>query len=222
MVRYALLGAGAAILLGCGPSLGLPGEDEAGLVEDEASDGELDEPDAFGEPEEPVEPAACLVSDCIERCEWLERYELGDGTTCSCSVLREPEDYTSCDLPDPCGGDRLCMVESIRDGVVGHYRLESGNERDAFVLEVEVLGPGRARASTRGTTQDCCDGSQVNEFGTYYNPQDVLPPDAPDWDECITKLDSPLVDIPPCLLPHVLLVGACEPPLTECPGEAPE
>ena len=219
MVRYMAWVAAFGVVLGCGPSLGHD-EDGAGLVDNDASDGELDEPvdiDAAEDSEEPEEPAVCLVSDCIQRCEWIERHDLEDGSTCGCTVLREPEDYVSCDLPTPCGGDPLCAVESIRDGIVGRYRLESSGGRDTYVLEVEVLAPGRARAWSLSSSQDCCDGTRADEFGTYHNPQDVMPRDDPQWEECITKLDSPAVDIPPCLVPNVLLVGACEPPLTECP-----
>ena len=163
-------------------------------------------------------PPDCSFGTCVTACSGTTLEE-GAGGRCECDSEPTPPGYVGCDLEEPCGtGDTVCVIESIRDGVVGRYRLEPSSFDGTYILDYEVFAPGRARVHEFGWTHDCCGGVGVNVSGRHHHVQDTLAADDPAWDDCIANLDPGTV--PTCLDPDVLLIGACEPIDVECPALA--
>jgi hypothetical protein len=180
---------------------------------DSDSDSDSDsDTDTDGEPSQ-----ACTSTACTTTCVQPFEVDNGAGEVCECDRADYPDDYTRCDLGNRCGDDRLCIVQAVRYGVVGTYRLDDFAGEDQFTLVIDVLGEGRARAHATGWTHDCCGGTDVNEFGTFHHPQVVVDPDNPMWRECIRFHAPEFEEIPECLLPENMFAGSCEPPLLECP-----
>lgn len=191
-----------------------------------ATTGGLDlEPDTETDTDTDGEPQdACTSTACTTTCLRSERMETASGDVCECERADYPTDHVHCDLGNRCGDDRLCILQAVRYGVVGTYRLDELAGDDPFTLVIDVLGDGRARAYVYGWTHDCCDGTDVNEFGTLYHPQAVVDADDAMWRECLRFHAPEFDEIPECLLPENMFAGSCEPPLLECPPqpEAPD
>ena len=180
---------------------------ETGPYLDTETDGETE-----GEP-----PQQCTSTACTTTCIRPLELENEAGEVCACDRAEYPTGYARCDLGDPCEGDRLCIVQAVRYGVVGTYRLDDFTDTEHFTLTIDVLGEGRARSHATGWTHDCCGGTDVNEYGTFFHPQDVVASDDDMWRECIRLYAPAFETIPECLLPENMFAGSCEPPLLECP-----
>lgn len=172
--------------------------------------------------EGPPPELTCQSNACFSQCtqELATTDDLGQACTCTTEAV--PPEWVWCELPwQQCDNDYVCILEGLRDGVVGRYAW-SYVEEDVGGESVflELLEPGRARAIVSTFDELACCGVQSTDTGQYLTVFELPAADDPYWEMCLAL--APEIELfdpaPSCLRPESLRVGECSgEQLVECP-----
>lgn len=193
-----------------------------GTVADDSSTGTT----ATGtDTEGPAPVPICEGGDCFVECTQELQLEDEQGNACSCVTAAVPPEWVWCndELPFGCEDDYTCILEGLRDGILGRYSWGwSVKDEGGESVFLELVGPGRARAFETSFEERACCGVQSRDTGVYHAVFDLPAADDPFWEACLAmapEIDPDALSIPGCLLPDALRVGECTGEhLTECPA----